>query len=381
MDITVSRSHLFKELTHLNTVVEKKNTIPILACLRLEGEFGKNTVQLAATDFESALRTECPAEVKRGGAALIPVRRFTDIVRNLPESPVTIRTTSETGVQITCGDARFRLLSPSPEDYPQLPEPPPMKVSVPGGVLRAMLGRVMFAASNEESRYQLKAVQWTLATEGRQRRLRMAATDGHRMSLVETQLAKTAEDPPAEPATETRLIDRKSLTELARLSGEDPEADVIFGWDDNHAAFQCGRRLFVVRLGAGMFPNYQSILPKDNDKCVLFEREVLAAGLKRVGVIASEMSYGVKLTVARDRIELAAESPESGEAVEQLSGEYDGPTVTIGFNCQYVLDYLSAVTAERIRFEFKDEISVFELRSAEEDPYRQRYVVMPLRLS
>ncbi|OYT71669.1 MAG: DNA polymerase III subunit beta [Chloracidobacterium sp. CP2_5A] len=381
VEFSVAKADLLKELTFLNNVVEKKTTIPILSNLLLTGEAGPGgALTLAGTDLDATLKTSCAATIKHSGTALLPARRLFDIARNLPDADIRFKSDGNGNMNLTCEGSRFRLFSPAPENYPSLPELPELPLSVPAAIVRAMIPRILFATSQEESRYQLNGVQMVVgggaASESKRRLLRMVATDGHRLAFIEKPecVAGGALGKPI-----NLLIPKKTMAEIARLAADAADGDIAFGQDDRHAFFRVGTRTFVSRLLAGQFPNYEMVMPKNNDKTIAFETERLVAAFRRVGVIADEMTRAVKLHASEGRVEITAQSPESGEAGETLGVDYPGPSVTITFNVGYLMDFLSAVHAAQVSFEFKDEISQIQLRPTEGDGYDYRYVVMPMR--
>ncbi len=381
MEFSVAKADLLKELTFLNNVVEKKTTIPILSNLLVTGEAGPGgALTLAGTDLDATLETSCAATIQRGGAALLPARRLFDIARNLPDADIRFKSDGNGNMSLTCERSRFRLFSPAPENYPALPKPPALPLAVPAGILRTMIPRVLFATSQEESRYQLNGVHVTVGGgapgESKRGRLRLVATDGHRLAFIERAESVSGGDS-SQPVS--FLIPKKTMAEIARLAADTADADIAFGQDDHHAFFRIGSRTFASRLLAGQFPNYEMVMPKSNDKTIAFETERLVAALKRVGVVADETTHAVKLHASEGRVEITAQSPESGEAVETLSADYPGPALTIAFNVSYLMDFLGAARATQVSFEFKDEISQIQLRPIDGDGYDYRYIVMPMR--
>ncbi|MGQ9896842.1 MAG: DNA polymerase III subunit beta [Acidobacteriota bacterium] len=385
------KADLLKELAFLNNVVEKKTTIPILSNILLSGEASStaasNLLTLAGTDLDATLKTSCSAVIKHGGVALLPARRLFDIVRNLPDADIHFKSDGSGNMAITCERSRFRLFSPAPDGYPSLPEIPALPLCVSTGVLRTMIPRVLFATSQEESRYQLNGVQMVVdglatANESMSGLLRMVATDGHRLAVIaRPDCVRLEGNVPFEKEKMclSSLIPKKTLAEVARLAADTTVTEIAFGHGDRHVFFQVGGRTFASRLLAGQFPNYESVMPKSNDKIIVFDTDLLVAALKRVGVVADETTHAVKLYATEGRVEITSQSPESGEAVETLSVDYPGPSMTITFNVGYLMDFLAVAHSAQTRFEFKDEITQIQLRPVDGDGYDYRYVVMPMR--
>ncbi len=390
VEFSVAKADLLKELSLLNNVVEKKTTIPILSNILLSGEAGgpaaSNLLTLAGTDLDATLRTSCPATIRHSGAALLPARRLLDIVRNLPDADIHFKSDGSGNMNITCERSRFRLFSPAPEGYPSLPETPALPLSVPAGIMRTMIPRVLFATSQEESRYQLNGVQMVVeglaADKDASGLLRMVATDGHRLALIERpECVRLTGSLPTEKGKHriSFLIPKKTMAEIARLAADTTATEIAFGQDDRHVFFQIGSRLFASRLLAGQFPNYEGVMPRNNNNIIIFETERLVAAFKRVGVVADETTHAVKLHATEGRVEIMSQSPESGEAVETLSVDYPGPSITITFNVTYLMDFLTVAHSTQTRFEFKDEITQIQMRPVDGDGYDYRYVVMPMR--
>lgn len=380
-EIVINRQTLLRELAPLVAVIEKKVAIPAVGCFLLEAETERR-IRLTATNMEATLAAECEAETHKKGALLLPARHFHEIVKNLPDAPIRIAGGGETGVSVTCAQARYRLFSPDPDVYPKLPEPIQPFMTLTAPVLRTMIERTGFAASAEETHYQLRSVQFSLRQgepNADQPKLRMVGTDGRRMGLVETQTGFTVLNQPEET---NFLIDRKTLGEVAKLIGDASENDEIaFGADQNFIMFQCGGRRLTARRAAGLFPNYEVVIPKNNDKTIVLALQNFSAALKRVSVVAEELTYAVVLTLTPGQMEISAKSETTGEASEIIPVDYPGPTMKVGFNVTYLLECCSRLRNERIALDLKDEISAFMLRPLQDEPYDYRYIVMPMRLT
>lgn len=374
MEFSVLKSDLLKELTFLNGVIEKKNTIPIIQNLLISGDPGA-ALDLVGTDLESTLRVSCAAEITGGGTLLLPARRLLDIVRNLPDSVIHFKADAQGNVVVTCERSRFKLFSPSPENYPELPEVPDAQFTISAAVLRVMIPRTLFAMTQEESRFQLNGAQVIVDGDA----LRMISTDGHRLSFIEKK-GLTFNLKGENPETLKVLIPKKTLAEVSKLAAEVGDDSLTFGKDENHIFFKVGARVFISRMLAGQFPNYEMVLPKNNDKAIVFETERLIAALRRVSVVADETTRAVKMHVDEGKLEFTAQSSESGEASEVVPVDYAGPKLTITFNVNYLMDFLNAAGTTETSFEFKDEITQIQLRPKDDGEYDYRYIVMPMRV-
>lgn len=369
MEFSVLKSDLLKELSFLQGVVEKKNTIPTIQNLLVEAKPGQ-PLTLVGTDLESTMRCVCPAEISKGGTALLPARRLFDIVRNLPDSEISFKSDGQGNAVVTCERSRFKLLSPSPDLFPEPPGEPKTQYVIPAATLRFMIPRTLFAMTQEESRFQLNGAQVIFDGDA----LRMIATDGHRLAFIEKRGLAFG----AEPLK--MLIPKKTLAEVAKLAAEAGEETIAFGKDENHIFFQVGARLFISRMLAGQFPNYEMVMPKGNDKALRFETDRLASALRRASIVADDVTRAVKMHIQEGKVELTAQSSESGEASETLPVEYAGANLTVTFNVNYLLDFLAVAGASETTFEFKDELTQIQLRPGGDGEYDYRYVVMPMRV-
>lgn len=370
MEFSVNRSDLLKELNFLQGVVEKKSTIPIIQNLWIRAKKGE-PLTLVATDLESTLRCLCPAQVKVGGTILLPARKLYDLVRSLPDAEITVKTDGNDQAIVTCERSRFKLLSPDPEAFPPLAQVPDSQFSVPASILRAMIPRTLFASTQEESRFALNGAQVILSPST----LRVVATDGHRLAFIE----KSGVEFKAPKEGIKLLIPKKTLAEVQKLAGDADDEIIKFGKDDNHIFFELGNRLYISRMLAGQFPNYEMVMPKANDKALIIESDRLAATLRRVAYMADDVTHAIKINITEGQIEFSAQSSGSGEGFDALPVPYDGDTYSLAFNVQYLLDFLSVVNVGEISFEFRDEATQIQLRPHGESDYNYRYVVMPMR--
>ena len=351
-------------------VVERKTTIPILSifCVEAKG----NRLTITATDLELSIRTSCEAKVKKEGAGTIPAKKLFELVRLLPEGEIKFKLLENHWVHITCDRKNYKLVGMSKDNFPALPAFPHALVKIPAKLLADAIAKTTFAISLEESRYTLNGALLVLKPGS----ITMVATDGHRLAMVET-------DHKIEGfGAETRvLVPKKAMTEIQRLAAESgDDAAVEFAQDESHLFFQFGGRLLTSRKLTGQFPNYEAVLPRDANKTVVLERGELQDALRRVSQLADQRSHAVKFMLAKEGIEISASSPEYGEAKEAIDKEFNGDPIAIGFNAQYLLDFLGAAADGPISFELKDDQSAGQLRPMARRILRYRYVVMPMRI-
>jgi DNA polymerase-3 subunit beta len=371
MEITVSKFELLRELTATQGVVERKTTIPILSNYLFEAAGDK--LSLTATDLDLSLRTSCTAKVKKEGSCTIPARKLHDYVKLLPDADITIKLLENHWVSIRCGRSNTKMVGMAKSNFPTLPVfPTAGVVKIPGQVLRSMIAKTGFAIANEESRYTLNGALMVLKPES----ITMVATDGHRLSHIERPGEKF-EGVSGEMKT---LIPKKCMDELKSLLDSTDAETIDFAKDESTLYFRIGPRLLTSRQLTGQFPNYEAVLPKDNSKSILLHGEELSQAISRVAQFADERSRAVRIKLEKGELKLSASSTETGESEDSLEIAYDGDPLTIGFNAQYILDFLKAVGAGDVKLELKDAQSAGQLRPAESEDYKYRYIVMPMRI-
>jgi DNA polymerase-3 subunit beta len=372
MEFTVSKSDLVRELSLSQGVVEKKTTIPILSNVLLEASGDR--VTLTATDLELGIRCSCPARVKKEGSGTVPARKLLDYIRLLPEGDVNMKFLENHWASITSGRSRTRIAGMSRESFPELPAMPEATAEIPIKTLAGMISRTSFAISMEESRFTLNGALLLLRPEG----LTMVATDGHRLAYVQA-------DPASSGTTDKpfrALIPKKAMNELTKLAdeaGEDGKA--IVAGDDNHLFFQVGHRLLLTRKLTGNFPDYERVLPKDHNLTCTLERNEIRSAIERVAQFADERSRAIRVQFTNGEVRVFSSSVETGESEESVPSQYTGPDLEIGFNAQYLLDFLKVIQQDQVAIELKDQKSAGELRPAGDGIVGQyRYVVMPMRI-
>jgi DNA polymerase-3 subunit beta len=370
MEFTVSRADLVRELNLSQGVVEKKTTIPILSNVLVEADGDR--IDLTATDLELGIRCSCAARVKKAGAGTIPARRLLDYVRLLPDGDVQVKIAENHWANLTCGRSKTRIAGMSRESFPELPQMPEPLAEIPMGVLGALIGKTVFSISSEESRFTLNGALLVL----RKGAMVMVATDGHRLAMIET-----SEDLPGVEGAYRALLPRKAMLELQKLASDsNAAATVKFSGDENHLFFKIGDRLLLSRKLTGNFPDYERVLPKDQPHSVVLNREEFRSSIERVSQFSDERSRAIRVRVSPGEVKIHSSVSDTGESEESIPVEYSGPAVEIGFNAQYLLDFMKAVSNEQVAFHFKDPHSAGEMRPAGDKADNYRYVIMPMRI-
>jgi DNA polymerase-3 subunit beta len=370
MDFSVKKFDLLAELSLAQGVVERKTTIPILSHLLCEAKGSQ--LLLSATDLELSIQSSCAIKTKKDGAGTIPAKKLLELVRLLPEGEIRFKLLENHWVQITSDRKSYKMVGMAKENFPAIPTFPHPLVTIPAKILSSLITKTSFAISMEESRYTLNGALLILKPDT----ISMVATDGHRLAVAETDHKFTG------LSNEARtLVPKKAMIEIQRLADEaGDEGQIEFARDDSHLFFRVGQRLLISRILTGQFPNYEAVLPRDNNKAVTLERGEFNDAVRRVAQLADQRSHAVKFSIGSEGVEFTASSPEYGEAREQIEKEYKGEPLSIGFNGQYLLDFLAAAPEGPIRIELKDEQSAGQLRPLADEQYRYRYIIMPMRI-
>jgi DNA polymerase III subunit beta len=369
MELSVSKADLLRELQFFQGIVERKNTIPILANVLIDAKGSE--VRLAATDLEVGLKSRCPAKIEKAGSLTLPAKKLFEIVKALPDTDVLIQE-DKNGVKVAADRFESRLQTMSRDDFPAMPDGGGAgDASLPRDITRQMVAKTQFAITGEDTRYFLNGALLVL----RPKEMSMVATDGHRLALV----TAPRESAPGAPDELRVIVQKKTLLELGRLLGEAGD-EVIFEKGENHLFFRFADRTLVSRMIDGQFPAYERVIPKGNDKAVEFDRDRLTNAVKRVALLANERSRSVKFQIDAGEVTVTSNSSEFGEAKEVIPVEYSGPSVTICFNAQYVLDFLAVAETEVVVLQFKDEMSQAVMKPVGASGYDYTYVIMPMRI-
>jgi DNA polymerase-3 subunit beta len=372
MELVVRKTDLLRELQLFQGIVERKNTIPILANVLIETD--GDQVTFLATDLEVGLRSRCAASVAKGGALTLPAKKLYEIIKALPETDVRIEE-DRNGVKVAADRFDSRMQTLPREDFPTLPDATgTVSATLPRDVLKQMVAKTQFAITGEDTRYFLNGALFILRPDS----MSLVSTDGHRLALIT--VPRDTAKVKAKPEDEVRVIlPRKTLMELGRLLAEG-EGDIQYERGENHLFFDIGGRLLISRMIDGQFPAFERVIPKSNDKRVEFDRDRLTSAVKRVALLSNERSRAVKFQIDNGKVEIASSSPEFGEAKEVIIVDYTAAPVTICFNAQYVLDFLAVVETDSVGLEFKDEMSQAVMKPVGAEGYDYTYVIMPMRV-
>lgn len=370
MEFRINKNALLKELGFVQGIVERKNTIPVLSNLLIES-VDEKTVRLVGTDLDVSLRCDAEAEIIKPGAMCVQARKLFEISRLLPDAPVLFRREENDWATIECERSNFRVAGVPRDSFPEVPEFKSTPIKLPAESFKTFIDRTIFAITQEESRYTLSGAKFILSDSG----AKMVTTDGHRLAYIESKGVGQA----ASKSGVDALIPRKTLAEIAKLTAA-YEGEINFGADENHVYFEIGSRLLISRLLSGQFPNYEMVMPKETNHSVVFDTASLVQAIRRVAVMADDRSRAIRFHLTKNRLDISSQTAEEGEARESLSADYAGSEIDIGFNAQYLQDFLNVIGGGSVRFEFKDAASQAQLRPVDNGDYDYKYVVMPMRL-
>ena len=368
MELTVRRGDFLNELTLMQGVVERKNTIPILSNILLKAADGH--LHFTSTDLDLTLLSAAEAKISRPGSVTVPARKLFDLIRNLPEADVALKLMDNHYLGVTCERSSFRLVAQPAEDFPTVPKVEGKgEITFPLDLWKRVSRKVLYAVSAEETRFQLMGA--LLKDKGKEYEL--VATDGHRLALID--FAKGT----AKGSLPNVLIPKKALAEILKMDGG---GELTIRHSENHLLFSVGTRQLIARLLDVNFPDYEKILSKGNDKVAIVSRVNCQAAIRRVALFSSERARGVKLSFEKNLLTVASASQELGEGTETLDIEYDAEPLSIGLNAQYLLDFLDEAETEKIKLELKDENTqcLCQPEGGIEGASRYVYVVMPMRL-
>ena len=378
MEVKIQRSQLLSHLQRAQNIVERKTTLPILSHILMETE--PSGLRLSSTDLEVGVTETCSAEIIQEGSTTIHARKFFEIMREFPEGEIHLEQKEEQ-LEIRAGRSRFRLRSLAPDEFPRIPAIQTTEsAQLAGEVLQEMIQKVFVSVSSDETRYTLTGILTHMDRENDQTILRMVSTDGHRLSVCERPLPETealsAFKKTAEGQERDVILPKKGVQEIRRLM-EEGAGDLEFGLFQENAFVRKDNLSMIMRLVQGKFPDYQAVFPSEIERTITADALVLEESLRRVSVLSTEKSKGIRFSVQPSKLTFFSNSPEIGEAEEEVDVVYDGEPFEVAFNVRYLLDFLQTVTGE-VSIEFGTGLKPCLMRQKGDLKYS--YIVMPLRI-
>lgn len=372
MQFTIEKDVFLKGLAKVQGIVEKRNTIPILANVLIEA--AETGIQLTATDLEVGMQASYPAQIKTAGKVTVSAKKLFEIIKELPEGEVSFLAKENSWIEIRCGKALFNIVGLSAEEFPYFPQPGQEQfVSIPSDVIGDLLEKTIFSMSSDESKYNLNGIYFqSLAVDGQQI-LRLVATDGHRLAMVQHDLDVSA----IAELEKGVIFPKKGIFELKKIA-EEGEGDIELGFLDNNAMIRKNQTVVIMRLVDGEFPDYNRVIPQQSEHKALVDCQPFFHALRRMAILSSEKSRGVKLVLRQGTLDISSSNPEFGDAREDLEIDYPGQEIAIGFNARYLLDIIQAQKQEKIILQIRDNMSPGLITPAEDKDYLA--VIMPMRL-
>ncbi|TFH65396.1 MAG: DNA polymerase III subunit beta [Gemmatimonadales bacterium] len=369
MKFTITREQFQEGLQAVNASIPTKTTLPVLSNVLLEAT--RDGLRLSGTDLDIAVSTTVPASVDQEGAITLPAKKLSDIVRELPSAGIRLTTSGEQRATIECGRAKFKLLGLSREEFPAFPA-----VKFEGGwhskagEIQKLVSHVAFAASTEESRPILNGVLWELRPD----RMRMVATNGHRLARMDVPVTVGIGKGQAD-----LIVPPKALEQIRRLFSDQDELEIAKS--ENHLGFRSATTQVFTRLIEGPYPNYEQVIPRENDKSMTADKGALTSALRRMSIVASDQTHRIRMALPHSACKLSVQTPDLGEAQEELSVGYDGDPLEIGFNAAYLLEIMKFMPTDEVRMTFKAPERAATCEPVGwNDPASYMTLVMPLRL-
>ncbi len=366
MKCKIQRDGFLRTLQRVQGIVEKRSTMPVLSNILIETL--RDRIKVTATDLEVFINESCSVSIEENGSATVNAKKLFEIIRELQSEYIDLSTTTTGSVRIRSGRSLFNILGLPAAEFPSFPELDAcIEGTVGSGMFQEMIYKTCYAASTDETRYNINGVLLEMEGGG----MRMVATDGHRLSLIER-------DVDGIPEIEKGVIlPKKGVMEIKKLL-EEREGSFDFALSKSYFAVKTGDTEIVIRLIDGEFPDYEQVVPKDNDKRVVAGRRELIGSLKRVSILSSERMKGVKFSLSDGKLDLSSSSPDLGEAREELDVDYSGGDMEIGYNAKYFIDALDVIETDDVVLEVKGELNPGIIRATVSDGYT--YVIMPMRI-
>jgi DNA polymerase III subunit beta len=381
MILDIDKRELLNCLVFVQNIAGRKTTLPILSHVLMEAD--KDSLYLTGTDLETGIREGLSANVQQEGKASVSAKKLYEIVKELPDEMIHMEKKENHWITLKCGKSTFNLAGLDPDEFPSLPTYREENFSkVPKAILMDMIQKTVFAASNEESRHHLNGIFLLQAKQAGKEVLKMVATDGHRLSLIHREGYRIR------GIEKGIILPKKGVMEARKIMGDKVDDQIEIYFDGTHGFLRMGKSLMILRLIDGEFPEYEQVIPKENDKRIRMEREKIYACLRRISTMASDRVEGIKVALTKNALEATSFNQDFGDAKEEVEVAYEGTPIEVGFNARYLREALNEVDGSEVWMELKDEGSPAILRpvgSSEKTspligPNDQLFIIMPMRI-
>ncbi len=369
MEITISKDKFMKGLHLIQSIVEKRNTMPVLANALIRTSEG--SIEIVATDLEVGIKETVEAKITTEGAVTLSARKLFEIVKEIPTDELSLKKKDNNWIEISAGKSVFNMVGIDPEDFPSFPSYEDVEfMALEASVLKGMIEKTIIAVSGDETRYNLNGVFFEGVGDNR---IRMVATDGHRLAVAE----KAVDGQKINVSEKGHIIPRKGMQEFKKLI-EEENGTVLLGFQDSRAILKVGKVVAIARLIEGEFPDYKPVIPVPGEYPVTINRVEFIKSLRRVSILSDEKTKGVKFKFSKEGLAVSTTNPGIGEAKEELDIKYEGNEVNAGFNARYVIEFLNVMEGETVTVNITDELSAALLRDGDSDDFIS--VVMPMRI-
>lgn len=372
MHFTVEKEIFLKGLTRVQGIVEKRNTIPILANVLIEAN--EHEITITATDLEVGMKSFYPANVTKTGKITVSAKKLYEITKELPEKEISFLSKDNCWIEIKCGKAIFNIVGLSADEFPYFPYPDKENfINIKSSIIKEMVDKTYFSISTDETKYNLNGIYFKSDRIDEISKISLIATDGHRLSMItkEVQFISINE------LEKGVIFPKKGIFELKKIADED-DTDIKIGFMDNNAVIKKDKTIVIMRLVDGEFPDYNRVIPKQNDYKVELNRNDFLHSLRRISILSNDKSKGIKISIKQNLLEISSSNPEFGDAREELEVNYSGPEISIGYNARYIIDVLQNQNSDKIELHIKDNLSPGIIKSASDNEYLA--VIMPMRL-
>jgi DNA polymerase-3 subunit beta len=372
MQFAIAKETFLKALQKVQGIVETRKTMPILSNVLIEANDGK--ILITATDLEVGMKSSYDASVSEEGKITVSAKKLYEIIKELPDAEIYFSTRENDWVDLQCGKARFNIVGLSPDEFPYLPKIDDADyIRLDSASLNKMVEKTAYAICQDETKYNLNGIFFTTSLKDGKNSLKLVATDGHRLSIAESELINTSEG----HLERGVILPRKGILEIKKMT-EDGTGDVLLSFVDNNSVLRKGDTVVIMRLVDGEFPDYTRVVPANNDRVAVINRMDFLHSLRRMSILSSDKFKGVKLEVQSGTMEISANNPELGEAHENMEIDYTGETTAIRFNAKYLIDVLSVIEEDEVQLHLKDDLSPAILKPQQADDFLS--VIMPMRL-
>lgn len=371
MQFHISKEIFLESLTKVQGIIEKRHTIPILANVLIEAK--NNEIIITATDLEVGIKSSYKADVVTEGKITVSAKKLFEIIKELPNKTVNFTSKSNFWVEITCDKSIFNLVGLSPDEFPKFPDLSDNLLKIDPNIIKEMIDKTIFSVSTDETKFNLTGIFIKSETDNIKNNIVFVSTDGHRLSLIERNISTKLDD----KFNNGFILPKKGINEIKKLI-ENMNEEVDIGISENNFSVSTEKTKLIMRMVDGDFPDYKRVIPEKTKNFAVINRENFLHSLRRISVLSSEKSKGVKVNVSNDCLTLYSSNPDVGDAKEELDSVYDGPEISIGFNAKYIIDILQSIDKENVLLYLKDNISPGLIQPEEDEDYLA--VIMPMRL-